>query len=259
MKKRAFTQPFHVSRKSFYLERAGFTLIELLVVIAILGTLMGILIPTLKGIREQGRRIRCINNLRQHGMAWLMYLDDHNECFPTYVMNPQEGETDEFAFGGKKGAQVNYPSAATRILNKYFDIADESSPNIDLFYCRSDINNFAGNINRFDEYGNSYEANKNIFQYKPSGGGGPHNYESRPLSTITYPKDIVFLERDNPYNNKGHGKKNADDILLMVLFLDGHAKGPYQAVSDFESENKLPIDTNKKILTYPNDTDDTGN
>lgn len=45
----------------------GFTLIELLVVIAIIALLMGILVPVLRKVREQGKDVVCRNNMRQAG------------------------------------------------------------------------------------------------------------------------------------------------------------------------------------------------
>lgn len=57
----------------------GFTLIELLVVISIIALLMSILMPALDKAKDQARRVFCLNNLHQIGLAMIMYADDNDD------------------------------------------------------------------------------------------------------------------------------------------------------------------------------------
>jgi prepilin-type N-terminal cleavage/methylation domain-containing protein/prepilin-type processing-associated H-X9-DG protein len=60
----------------------GFTLIELLVVIAIIGILAGMLLPSLSRAKESGKRIACVNNMRQLSISLTLYAGGSDSRFP---------------------------------------------------------------------------------------------------------------------------------------------------------------------------------
>ena len=68
-----------VLKQCHCLFRNGFTLIELLVVISIIALLMSIMMPALSRAREQGRKIVCQSNLRQQGLASILYSEANND------------------------------------------------------------------------------------------------------------------------------------------------------------------------------------
>jgi prepilin-type N-terminal cleavage/methylation domain-containing protein/prepilin-type processing-associated H-X9-DG protein len=70
----------------------GFTLIELLVVIAIIAILAAILLPVLSSALDRARRISCLNNERQVGLAMQMYGSDNKGMIP----NPGGNITADF-------------------------------------------------------------------------------------------------------------------------------------------------------------------
>ena len=87
--------------------------------------------------------------------------------------------------------------------------------------------------------------NNNILEYG--------DQDERPLSTITRPYSRIYLEHCNNWTVPGHGGEG-DDMSpytpVMVLFLDGHVKGPFLYDDEFEDVRNIP-EPLKKVLLDP--------
>lgn len=86
--------------------RRAFTMVELLVVISIIGVLLGLLLPAVQSAREAARTAACSSNLRQLGLAAIMFTDVQRGRLPPLKVD------DEVRIRGTLAGQYPYPGSS---------------------------------------------------------------------------------------------------------------------------------------------------
>ena len=126
----------------------AFTLIELLVVIAIIAVLIALLLPAVQAAREASRRIQCVNNLKQLGLAMHNY-ESGNGCLPPQMVlsfNAAGGVAWKSTWGATSRTLPYLESAALyHAINYNNKVSDASnatavSTQVKTFLCPSEVN-----------------------------------------------------------------------------------------------------------------------
>lgn len=120
-----------------------FSLIELLVVISIIAILASILLPALNKAKNVGKKIQCLNNLKQQATGWLMYVEDNNDIFPAQAGNGCTGSGTGFeihtwhdAIGSKLVSDYKFNDFNTKSLKIFqcSNYSDSSSKHLSYGY-----------------------------------------------------------------------------------------------------------------------------
>ena len=115
--------------------RRGFTLIELLVVIAIIAILTVMLLPALSRAKQKAVTIGCASNLKQWGVIWRLYCDDHQGAFSSGTTSAgfPRGEwvLTLLSYYGKKPPLMLCPAAKMTAVNDMHIAQKNRLPGLD--------------------------------------------------------------------------------------------------------------------------------
>jgi prepilin-type N-terminal cleavage/methylation domain-containing protein/prepilin-type processing-associated H-X9-DG protein len=220
----------------------GFTLIELLVVIAIIAILAAMIFPVFSRAREQARRTACCSNMRQLGLAFMMYAQDFDESLPPFSQG--SGFRGSLGYAGGDGI-------------RWADVVYPYVKNTQVFDCPSAptqrMQRLAG--------GSFFDITKYSYGYaSPSNGAAEFGAAGRALAEFEDPSGTIMLAEDgrqdagadpesigrqipNPadtladlcgrVNGMRHTHAATNDYAahwINVAYADGHSK--YVRVSD---------------------------
>ncbi|HEY3330988.1 MAG TPA: DUF1559 domain-containing protein [Capsulimonadaceae bacterium] len=216
-----------MNRKTGY----AFTLIELLVVIAIIAILAAILFPVFATAREKARQASCTSNLKQIGIAVLMYAQDFDEVFPMESANSGNNAMFDWVepyYAGRgqaTNAFLNCPSATDsfktnatgRYLSYEFNAVYWNDPSLGgIFnYNMRTFEDPAGTVWLGD--GAPASASSSILNYfqVPSSTGNAGG--ALIVDMASAPPRIYSTHNQGAFKGRHNGG-------LIVDFLDGHAK-----------------------------------
>ena len=219
----------------------GFSLIELLVVMGIVTVLLGLLIPSLRYVRYAANGAVCATNLRQIGIGWRQYVDDH-QAMPFREDADWKYGGASFVYGGG-GADKRAVLSSDRPVNAYIMNDGEQESGGLAYLFRSPLDRGYRWTERsgrpvdqdvfpqrtaFERFGTSYRANPLLLDQRrwnpelPSGPMAEHEIQTMPsrLLLISVPQWQISVDSEWRIDASWHPEPNSGN----VLFLDGSVR-----------------------------------
>lgn len=227
--------------------RSGFTLIELLVVVSIIILLVAILLPTLSSARAAARRMGCMSNMRQVGIATAVYSEDYREYLP-FGSSPDGSGGSTYAYPAYywllapyMGAEGMGPTAGWRFRARLIPSTATA-----VFKCPSNtweaelLNTNYGSHHEIADYVPPINVADNAPVAANSGPMGPGPVRLGTMSLIQVPAQRLWLG-DSLRNNNSFRMRIAPPVTIQgdyynelflahdesasLLFFDGHVEG----------------------------------